>query len=282
MEIAQLLADGFAIALQPLNIGLVVLGVVLGLFIGAMPRPRVGERRRHPAADDVSWCRPTGAMIFLAAIYYGRDVRRRHQLDHARHSGRLDRGSDDVRRPAAGDAEERRIRRWMAAAVASFIGGTISVVLFTGFAPPLAAVALAFGSPEEFALMMLAFATFVGLSGDDIPKTLFSIFIGLALSAVGSRHRERRAAADLLRHSGVLPRHQLPGARHRDLRHRRDPVDAGDQQGGRADLPGDGERAAADRLVPQAQGLESRRSSSVPSSGISWGSCPPPAPRPAR
>ena len=73
----------------------------------------------------------------------------------------------------------------VAAAVASFVGGTISVVLFTGFAPPLAAVALAFGSPEEFALMTLAFATFVGLGGDDIPKTLFSIFIGLALSAVG-------------------------------------------------------------------------------------------------
>jgi putative tricarboxylic transport membrane protein len=59
------------------------------------------------------------------------------------------------------------------------------VVLFTLFAPPLAEVALAFGAAEEFALMMLAFATFIGLGGDDIPKTLFSIFIGLVLSAVG-------------------------------------------------------------------------------------------------
>ena len=33
--------------------------------------------------------------------------------------------------------------------------------------------------------MMLAFATFIGLGGDDIPKTLFSICIGLVLSAVG-------------------------------------------------------------------------------------------------
>ena len=30
----------------------------------------------------------------------------------------------------------------MAAAIASFIGGTISIILFTGFAPPLAAFAL--------------------------------------------------------------------------------------------------------------------------------------------
>jgi len=57
--------------------------------------------------------------------------------------------------------------------------------LFTLFAPPLAEVALTFGSPEIFALMLMAFATFVGLGGDDIPKTLFSICIGLVLGAVG-------------------------------------------------------------------------------------------------
>jgi len=73
----------------------------------------------------------------------------------------------------------------VAAATASFVGGTISVVLFTFFAPPLADAALAFGPPEEFALMLLAFATFIGLGGDDIPKTFFSIFIGLVLSTVG-------------------------------------------------------------------------------------------------
>jgi putative tricarboxylic transport membrane protein len=72
-----------------------------------------------------------------------------------------------------------------AAAVASFVGGSISVVLFTFFAPPLAHVALVFGSPETFSLMMLAFATFIGLGGDDIFKTFFSICIGLVLSAVG-------------------------------------------------------------------------------------------------
>ena len=71
------------------------------------------------------------------------------------------------------------------AALASFIGGTISVILFTGFAPPLANIALDFGDHEIFALMLLAFATLVGLSGDDIPKTIFSICIGLVFSAVG-------------------------------------------------------------------------------------------------
>ncbi len=72
-----------------------------------------------------------------------------------------------------------------APAAATFVGGSIGVVLFTLFAPPLADIALGFGSPEIFALMLMAFATFVGLGGDDIPKTLFSIFIGLVFGAVG-------------------------------------------------------------------------------------------------
>ncbi len=58
-------------------------------------------------------------------------------------------------------------------------------MLFTVFAPLLATVALSFGPPEIFALMLLAFATFVGLGGDDIPKTIFSICLGLVFAAVG-------------------------------------------------------------------------------------------------
>ncbi|MEL6317082.1 MAG: tripartite tricarboxylate transporter permease, partial [Pseudomonadota bacterium] len=73
----------------------------------------------------------------------------------------------------------------IAAAVASFVGGTISVILFTLFAAPLADVALAFGPAEEFALVLLAFTTFVGLGGDDIWKTIVMIALGLVLSTIG-------------------------------------------------------------------------------------------------
>ena len=37
MELFDLLLQGFSIALDPLNLGLVILGCALGLFIGAMP-----------------------------------------------------------------------------------------------------------------------------------------------------------------------------------------------------------------------------------------------------
>ncbi len=183
MEILANLIDGFFIAFEPLNLGLMVVGVVVGLFIGAMPG--LGSVNGVAILLPMTFLvPPTSAIIFLAAIYYG-----------AMYGGAISSimlgipgASTAVAttfdgRPLAlkGEADKALI----AAAVASFVGGTISIILFTLFAPPLADWALAFGDHELFALMMMAFATFVGLSGDDIPKTLFSICIGLVLSSVG-------------------------------------------------------------------------------------------------
>ena len=183
MEVFAHLIDGFAITLQPLNLGLVLAGVVAGLFIGAMPG--LGSVNGVAILLPMTFLvPPTSAVIFLAAIYYG-----------AMYGGAI--SSIMLGIPGASTAvattfdgrplalQGQADRALVAAATASFVGGTISVVLFTLFAPPLAEVALAFGPPETFALMVLAFATFIGLSGDDIPKTLFSIFIGLVFSTVG-------------------------------------------------------------------------------------------------
>ncbi len=183
MEILQHLFDGFLIAFQPLNLGLVVLGVVVGLFIGAMPG--LGSVNGVAILVPMTFLvPPTSAIIFLAAIYYG-----------AMYGGAISSimlGIPGASTAVATTFDGRPLalkgladKALLAAAVASFFGGTLSVILFTGFAPPLASVALSFGDPEIFALMLLAFATFVGLSGDDIPKTIFSIAIGLVLSTVG-------------------------------------------------------------------------------------------------
>lgn len=183
MEIIQHLLDGFLVALQPMNLFLVIAGCAVGLFIGAMPG--LGSVNGVAILLPVTFIvPPTSAIIFLAAIYYG-----------AMYGGAISSimlGIPGASTAVATTFDGRPLalkgmadKALVAAAVASFAGGTISIILFTAFAPPLAKVALAFGSPEEFALMMLAFGTFVGLGGDDIPKTLFSICIGLVMSAVG-------------------------------------------------------------------------------------------------
>ena len=183
METLDLLLNGFAISFEPLNLAVVIAGVTVGLFIGAMPG--LGSVNGVAILLPVTFLvPPTSAIIFLAAIYYG-----------AMYGGAI--SSIMLGIPGASTAvattfdgrpmalKGKADYALIAAAAASFVGGTISVILFTLFAPPLAEVALAFGPPEEFALMILAFATFVGLGSDDIPKTFFSIFIGLVMSAVG-------------------------------------------------------------------------------------------------
>ena len=183
METFWHLVDGFVISFQLINLFMIVLGVVAGLFVGAMPG--LGSVNGVAILLPITFIvPPTSAIIFLGALYYG-----------AMYGGAISSimlgipgASTAVAttfdgRPMAlkGQADTALI----AAATASFFGGTVSIILFTLFAPPLADFALSFGPPEEFALMLMAFATFVGLGGDSILKTLFCIAFGLVLSAVG-------------------------------------------------------------------------------------------------
>ena len=183
MEILSSLSDGILIAIQPVNILLILAGVTVGLWIGAMPG--LGSVNGVAILLPITFLVPPGsAIIFLAAIYYG-----------AMYGGAI--SSITLGIPGASTAvattfdgrplalKGQARLALIAAAIASFIGGTVANILFTAFAPLLATVALSFGPPEIFALMLLAFATFVGLGGDDIPKTIFSICFGLVLAAVG-------------------------------------------------------------------------------------------------
>ncbi len=203
MEILQHLADGFLIAFLPLNLALIVFGVAVGLFIGAMPG--LGSVNGVAILLPMTFLvPPASAVMFLAAIYYG-----------AMYGGAI--SSIMLGIPGASTAvattfdgrplalKGQADKALTAAALASFFGGTISILLFTGFAPALASIALDFGDPEIFALMLLAFATFVGLGGDDIPKTIFSICIGLVFSAVGLDILSGDPPPSLVPVSGFLP-----------------------------------------------------------------------------
>ena len=183
MEILSLLGGGLIDAVQPLNLGLIIVGVTLGLFIGAMPG--LGSVNGVAIVLPMTFIvPPESAIMLLAAIYYG-----------AMYGGAISSillGIPGASTAVATTFDGRPMAQQgkaglalIAAAAASFVGGTISVVLFTLFAAPLADVALAFGPAEEFALVLMAFTTFVGLGGDDVLKTIIMICLGLALSTVG-------------------------------------------------------------------------------------------------
>ncbi len=183
MDVLTLLAEGFVVSLSPLNLAVVIVGVTVGLFIGAMPG--LGSVNGVAILLPMTFLvPPASAIIFLAAIYYG-----------AMYGGAISSillGIPGASTAVATTFDGRPLAQkgkaglaLIAAAAGSFVGGTISVILFTLFAVPLADVALAFGPAEEFALVLLAFTTFVALGGDDVLKTIITIVLGLVLSTVG-------------------------------------------------------------------------------------------------
>ena len=183
LEIFNLLMDGFGIALTPYNIFCMVIGVTLGTVFGCIPGlgPTNGTAILLPVTFVIP---PTSAIIFLAGIYYG-----------GCYGGAI--ASICLNIPGTPMAAATAIDGYpmakkgegapalIAAAWGSFWGGTVAMVLFTLFAPPLADFALRFGPPEYFAIMMLAFATFAGLAGRNIWKTLITTIMGLVFSTMG-------------------------------------------------------------------------------------------------
>src|SRR2546421_10181948 len=73
-----------------------------------------------------------------------------------------------------------------AAFTSSFVGALIAVIVITFLSPVVARFALEFGPPEFFAVYLLTFCAFVGMSKEPPFKTLAAMMLGFALAAVGT------------------------------------------------------------------------------------------------
>ena len=185
MDVLSGLATGFAVALDPFNLMLVLLGCFAGTLIGALPGlgPINGIAILLPIAYGLGLA-PESALILLAGIYYGAEYGGRISSillnvpgDASAVMTTLD-GNPMARRGEAG-------RALSLSAVASFIGGTIAVVLMTIFGPLLATFAVQFTPADYVALMVFAFASLASLVGKSTVKTLLGALIGLMLATIG-------------------------------------------------------------------------------------------------
>src|SRR5687767_2126037 len=71
------------------------------------------------------------------------------------------------------------------AAVGSYVAGTVSVVLLMLLAPPLAALALRFGPPEYFSLLLLGLLVLAYMSSGSMLRGLAMAALGLLLGMIG-------------------------------------------------------------------------------------------------
>ena len=184
MEIFGGLLQGFALALQPVNLFWCLVGCALGTVVGIMPGlgPPATIAMLLPLTFLMN---PASAMIMLAGIYYG-----------AKYGGSTTSILLNVPGESAsivtcldGYQMAKKGRAGAAlgiAAIASFVAGTVGVLGLMFIAPPLARFALAFSSPEYFALMSLGLAMVVLLAGRSIVKALLAMLLGLWIASIGT------------------------------------------------------------------------------------------------
>lgn len=183
MEGIQGILYGFGIALKPINLLYCLLGVSIGTLVGVLPGlgPVAAISILLPTTFHVS---PESGFIMLAGIYYG-----------AMYGGSTTSILVNIPGEAAsvvtcldGYQMARQGRAGPAlgiSAFGSFIGGTLSIIGLTVAAPPLARMALQFGPPEYFSLMILGLTILSYLSSGSMIKALMMASLGILLGCVG-------------------------------------------------------------------------------------------------
>jgi putative tricarboxylic transport membrane protein len=183
MEEINALLHGFAVALTPFNLMLMMIGVVLGVIIGVLPG--LG------GANGVAILLPltfsmdhTSGIIMLSCIYWG-----------ALFGGAITSILFNIPGepwsvattfdgfPLAQNGQAGKALT--AAFTSSFFGALVGVLLITFLSPAVARFALKFGGPEFFAVYLLTFCAFIGMSKGNPMKTLASMMLGFGFAAVG-------------------------------------------------------------------------------------------------
>jgi putative tricarboxylic transport membrane protein len=188
VEEINALLQGFGVALSPFNLLLMFVGVILGIIIGVLPGlggangvaillPLTFSMSQQPGGT-------TSAIILLSCIYWGAlfggaitSILFNIPGEPWSVATTFD-GYPLAQKGRAGSA-------LTAAFTSSFFGAFIAVVMITFLSPIVAKFALEFGPPEFFAVYLLTFCAFVGMSGGNAFKTISSMMIGFALAAVG-------------------------------------------------------------------------------------------------
>jgi putative tricarboxylic transport membrane protein len=183
MEDIGHLFQGFATVLQPFNIMLMCIGIILGVIIGVLPGlgGANGVAILLPLTFSMS---PTSAIIMLSCIYWGAlfggaitSILFNIPGEPWSVATTFD-GHPMAQQGRAGEA-------LTAAFTSSFVGALFAVIVITLVAPLVASFALRFGPAEKFGVYFLAFCSFVGLSKEPPMKTVAAMMMGFALGAVG-------------------------------------------------------------------------------------------------
>ena len=180
----QPLLDGFVVVMQPGNLLFCLVGVLIGMLIGILPRSRPGRDDLDPAADHL-FHRAGRSRDHARRYFLRRPVRWHHHLGAPQAARGVDHGGDGDRRLSDGAAGTGRVGALGIAAVGSFIGGTVSILGLSLLAPLVASFALDFGPPEYAVLALMGILLVSTLGSGSALKAVIAASFGLFLATVG-------------------------------------------------------------------------------------------------
>lgn len=174
---------GIQTALTVNNLFICLLGVALGTLVGVLPGlgPVGAISMLLPITFSME---PVSALILVAGIYFGgmyggstTSILINVPGEAASVVTTLD-GYPMAKKGRAGAA-------LAISAIGSFIAGTIGIIILTFLAPPIANLALNFGPPEYFAIVVLGLLVLSRLTDTSLIRAYLLISIGILLSVVG-------------------------------------------------------------------------------------------------
>jgi putative tricarboxylic transport membrane protein len=208
MDIFSDLMMGLSVALTPMNMVYLVVGAIIGMIVGVIPGfgPAAGLAVLLPVTFGMD---PIGAVMMLAAIYYGSmygGTITSILLNTPGESATVASTFDGYPLAQQGRAGPALVMQ----AGASFVGGTVGVIMITLLAPLFALVTRNFGPPEYFLLAMMGILMLIVMIGGDWRYGVISALIGFALGTVGvdletGRQRFTFGSAELIGGIDFIP-----------------------------------------------------------------------------
>jgi putative tricarboxylic transport membrane protein len=183
MDSFPALLQGFAVALQPMNLLYALIGVFLGTAVGVLPGigPALTVALLLPVTYKLD---PGGSLIMFAGIYYGGmygGSTTSILINTPGESASMVTALEGNKMAKAG----RGGPALATAAIGSFVAGTLATLGLAVVAPWLVDFALKFSPADYFALMVVAFVTVSATFGASPVKGLTSLFLGLFFGLVG-------------------------------------------------------------------------------------------------
>ena len=177
------LGQGFSSCLTPINMFCCIIGVLVGTLAGVLPGLGISGSVAILLPITYSM-EPLTALIMVSGIFFG-----------SQYGGAIT--SILVNIPGEATSIVTCFDGYPLAkkglggkalgvsAISSFCGGTVGLIFLTLAAPQLARLAVTFGAPEFFAIVVFGLLLLTNVSGKDVLKGTVMVFCGLMLGCIG-------------------------------------------------------------------------------------------------